>query len=78
MWILEKNTPQQPGGLKQRVIGALLYCTGEMKQLHTHIQGKRPPSYSTQHSANVPVLLNVKVKKFISSQPIENIVVVFF
>ncbi|XP_056124665.1 urea transporter 2 [Rhinichthys klamathensis goyatoka] len=40
MWILEKNTPQQPGGLKQRVIGALLYCTGEMKQLHTHIQDK--------------------------------------
>ncbi|XP_067257986.1 urea transporter 2 [Chanodichthys erythropterus] len=40
MWILEKNTPQQPGGLKQRVISAVLYCTGEMKQLHTHMKDK--------------------------------------
>ncbi|KAK2913607.1 hypothetical protein QQF64_030620 [Cirrhinus molitorella] len=38
MWILEKTSPQQPGGLKQRVVSALLYCTGEMQQLHTHMQ----------------------------------------
>lgn len=56
MWILEKNTPQQPGGLKQRVISALLYCTGEMKQLHTHMKGKRPPSYSTQHSSHTNII----------------------
>ncbi|XP_026122756.1 urea transporter 2 isoform X2 [Carassius auratus] len=35
-----KNTPQQPGGLKQRFVSALLYCTGEMQQLHTHMQDK--------------------------------------
>ncbi|XP_016103491.1 urea transporter 2 [Sinocyclocheilus grahami] len=40
MWILEKNTPQRSTGLKQRFISALLYCTGEMQQLHTHMQDK--------------------------------------
>uniref|UniRef100_A0A9J8C0A3 Urea transporter n=1 Tax=Cyprinus carpio carpio TaxID=630221 RepID=A0A9J8C0A3_CYPCA len=35
-----KNTPQRPGGLKQCFVSALLYCTGEMQQLHTHMQDK--------------------------------------
>ncbi|XP_051947831.1 urea transporter 1 [Xyrauchen texanus] len=34
----ETNSPQHPGGLKQRVIRILLYCTGEMQQFHTFIQ----------------------------------------
>lgn len=50
MGILEKSTPQRPGGLKQRVVSALLYCTGEMQQLHPHMQGKKPLHYSTEHS----------------------------
>ncbi|XP_043099673.1 urea transporter 2 isoform X1 [Puntigrus tetrazona] len=43
MLILEKNTPQQPEGLKQRFVSALLYCTGEMLQLHTHMQDQLFP-----------------------------------
>ncbi|XP_016131712.1 urea transporter 1-like [Sinocyclocheilus grahami] len=34
---------QQPGGLKQHIISVLLDCTGEMQQLHTHMQDKYFP-----------------------------------
>ncbi|XP_021333463.1 urea transporter 1 [Danio rerio] len=43
MRISEKNTPEQSEGLKQRVISALLYCSGEMQQLHSHMQDKPYP-----------------------------------
>ncbi len=52
MMILEKSTPQRPRGLKQRVIHALLYCTGEMQQFQTHMQGKRPLQYRPFRSIN--------------------------
>ncbi|XP_057201861.1 urea transporter 1 [Triplophysa rosa] len=40
MWISDKTSPQQPEGLKQRVIKTLLYCTGEMQQFHIQMQDK--------------------------------------
>lgn len=43
MCVLDRKPPQQPESLKQRVIGALLYCTGEMQQFHIHMQDKLFP-----------------------------------
>ncbi|XP_065104756.1 urea transporter 2 isoform X2 [Paramisgurnus dabryanus] len=43
MCVLDRKPPQQPEGLKQRVIRALLYCTGEMQQFHIHMQDKLFP-----------------------------------
>ncbi|XP_073716020.1 urea transporter 1 isoform X2 [Misgurnus anguillicaudatus] len=40
MCVLDKKPPQQSEGFKQRVIRALLYCTGEMQHFHIHMQDK--------------------------------------